>query len=55
MDSHYKQISYLQNNYSGQRRKVGKLENSINMGSYIKDIEIILFFDKDGNNDEIDK
>lgn len=56
MDNYYKQISYLENTIQNKDERLEKLEQSINTQNLIvKDIEVNLVFDKDGNNDEIDK
>lgn len=56
LDNYYKQISYLKNIIRDKDERLEKLEESINIQNFIvKDIEINLVFDKDKNNDEIDK
>jgi hypothetical protein len=54
-DNYYKQISYLEHIIRDKDERLEKLEKSINTQNHIiKDIEVNLIFDKNGDNDEID-
>lgn len=55
-DNYYKQISYLEHIIRDKDERLEKLEKSINTQNHIiKDIEVNLIFDKNGDNDEIDR
>jgi len=56
MDTHYRQITYLQNTIQDKDARLEKLEKSINTQKVIiKDIEVILNFGENKDGDEIDK
>jgi len=56
MDTHYKEITYLENTIQDKDARLEKLEKSINtQGVILKDIEVSLNFGEDKDGDEIDK
>jgi len=56
MDTHYKEITYLENTIQDKDARLEKLEKAINtQGVILKDIEVSLNFGEDKDGDEIDK